>query len=96
MLENVVGSFLLGILTGFVLERKIPEHWKHGIGVGFCGSFTTMSTFAADTYSLFQQGTFLSLLLYVHVSLLGGLTLALIGMITGKRLGTKRVKVMRP
>jgi CrcB protein len=95
MLENLVGSFLLGLLTAFVLERNIPIPWKNGLGVGFCGSFTTMSTFAADTHELFLNGTLFSLSLYVAVSLAGGMFLALAGMIAGKKLGMRNGKVMK-
>jgi CrcB protein len=95
MLENLVGSFLLGLLTAFVLERNIPAPWKNGLGVGFCGGFTTMSTFAADTHELFLNGTLFSLALYVTVSLAGGICLALAGMVAGKRLGTRNGKVIK-
>jgi CrcB protein len=92
ILENLIGSFLLGLLTAFVLEKNIPAPWKHGVGVGFCGSFTTMSTFAADIYEFFLNGTFFSLSLYLAVSLTGGLCLALVGMVAGKKIGMKRVR----
>lgn len=95
MLENVIGSFLLGLLTAFVLERNIPTHWKNALGVGFCGSFTTMSTFAADTYQIFLNGTLFSLSLYLVVSLAGGMSLALVGMVAGKKLGNRNGKVMK-
>lgn len=95
MLENLVGSFLLGLLTAFALERNIPIHWKNGLGVGFCGSFTTMSTFAADTHELFLSGTLLSLSLYLVVSLAGGMSLAAVGMVAGKKIGMRNGKVMK-
>lgn len=95
ILENLIGSFLLGLLTAFVLERNIPDTWKLGVGVGFCGSFTTMSTFAADTHELFLNGTLFSLSLYLVGSLAGGICLALVGMVIGKRLGMRNGRVMK-
>jgi CrcB protein len=95
ILENLVGSFLLGILTAFVLERNISDTWKHGIGVGFCGSFTTMSTFAADTHELFLNGTLFSLSSYLIGSLAGGICIAFLGMVIGKRIGARKGMVTK-
>ncbi|WP_099362526.1 fluoride efflux transporter CrcB [Fredinandcohnia onubensis] len=50
---NISGSFLLGILTGLKLTHTIPE-WRWLIfGVGFCGAFTTFSTFGYEAIQLF-------------------------------------------
>ena len=43
---------------------------------GFCGGFTTFSTFSADTLGLLRQGLYLAAATYAAVSLLGGLLLA--------------------
>jgi CrcB protein len=47
---NVLGSFLLGVITGLALGRvAVPETVRLLVGVGFCGAFTTFSTFAVET-----------------------------------------------
>lgn len=86
---NVCGSLLLGLLTGWVLQRKINDVLKNGIGVGFCGGFTTMSAFAADLVLLFEQALFFAGVSYLLLSVIGGLTAAFIGIIIGSKLGHK-------
>lgn len=96
MFENIIGSFLLGILTGYVLVQKLPEHWKNGLGVGLCGSFTTMSTFAFDTYYLFHVYNLFYVGMYMIGSLLWGVIMAMLGMYAGQKLAVARKEGMRP
>lgn len=86
MIVNLIGSFLLGLLTEYMLVGKLPEHWKNGLGVGFCGGFTTMSTFAFDATYLMQTYSLVYAGIYVSSSLICGLILAMLGMYLGNRL----------
>jgi len=89
LIENLSGSFLLGVLTGWVVVKVIPPLLKEGIGVGFCGGFTTMSTLAADSVFLAGQATMLQAGFYVLISLVGGVMLALLGIILGQQVANK-------
>jgi CrcB protein len=94
LIENIVGSCLLGILTGFVLTKTIPDYLKMGIGVGFCGSFTTMSAFAYDLY-LLSHDSIPYLSLYFSISLIGGLGACLFGILLGTKWAMRKAGVMR-
>ena len=53
---NVSGSFLLGLLTGLVLFHSFPATLKVIAGTGFCGAYTTFSTFTYETIRLVEEG----------------------------------------
>lgn len=62
LVVNVLGSLLLGFLTGRVIDGA-DEAWRLVLGVGFCGGFTTFSTAVADTVRLAREGALRSALL---------------------------------
>lgn len=67
---NVVGSFLMGILSIMLLERfNVGPEFRAAILVGFLGSFTTFSTFSIETLTLLEQGDFTRALLNMALSL---------------------------
>jgi len=53
---NVTGSLLLGVLTGLALYHAFPKTPKVVLGTGFCGAYTTFSTFTFETVSLLEEG----------------------------------------
>ncbi|MGP4071829.1 fluoride efflux transporter FluC [Piscibacillus sp. B03] len=77
LIVNLVGSLLLGGFTAYLYFKK--NNTLHLLfGVGFCGSFTTMSMFAADATLLLESsgGQFLA---YALASVIGGILLAMLG-----------------
>lgn len=53
---NVLGSFVIGLVMALSLERGTPgPSVRLFLTVGFCGGFTTMSTFSYETLALFRE-----------------------------------------
>jgi CrcB protein len=88
---NVTGSFILGAVTAVLLER-MPEHqnWLLFLGTGFCGGYTTFSTFELETYRLVQNRSWWLVLANVFGSVAAGFlavvaAVALVGLVFPKR-----------
>ena len=52
LVANVIGSFILGIFSALTLALNIDPRYTLLVATGFCGSFTTMSSFALETSNL--------------------------------------------
>ena len=78
---NVTGSFIVGFFMIWATERVlIDPRWRLLIVVGFCGAFTTFSSYAFETMAYFEQGQWLLLLTNVVSNNLLCLGAALAGM----------------
>jgi CrcB protein len=78
---NVTGSFILGVAIFLFEERIAPEyrHWLLLIGTGFCGGYTTFSTFEYETFDLaVRQGSWWLALGYVTGSVVSGFVAVLL------------------
>ncbi|WP_228411300.1 fluoride efflux transporter CrcB [Kaistella carnis] len=79
---NIIGCFLIGVLTSYFL--KVDNYLKFLLITGFCGGFTTFSTFSAENFSLWQNGNYPVLLLYVLLSIIVGLIAVYLGLQVAK------------
>jgi len=71
---NIIGSFIIGIIFGVNLKTNtISSEMKWFLVTGFCGGFTTFSSFSLETFSLFREGQYVYFFSYVATSVVIGL-----------------------
>ena len=80
---NLTGSLLLGFLTGLALGHHLPAVPKALLATGFCGAYTTFSTFTYESVRLLEDGQLLEAAGNVAVSVAIGLGAAAIGLAIG-------------
>ena len=57
LLINCTGSFILGLFLVWTTERVVADpRWRLFVAIGFCGSYTTFSSYAYETFALLEQG----------------------------------------
>ena len=79
MAVNVIGCFLIGLLSGLSLGGHISPATKLVLVTGFCGGFTTFSTFMNENLLLGRDVAMLSAVLYTLLSLALGMIAVMIG-----------------
>ncbi|UGQ15015.1 fluoride efflux transporter CrcB [Yinghuangia sp. ASG 101] len=79
VIVNIVGSLVLGLLTGAAVAGAASSNVQLLLGTGLCGALTTYSTFSYETLSLAEQGLHTRALANVAVSLTAGIGAAFAG-----------------
>lgn len=86
-LATLIANFLASLILGFFLAQALASNGsdikKALIMTGFCGGFSTFSTFSAESFQLLQQGHYG----YVLLNIFGSIVVCLIGVGIGYKLG---------
>ena len=69
---NILGCLIIGLLWGY-FTRHINENLRLLLVVGFCGGFTTFSTFSYESVHMIQQNRWAAFIFYTSLSVIGGL-----------------------
>lgn len=80
---NVIGSFIIGLFSVVALALNLSSNYTLFVGTGFCGAFTTMSSFALETSNLMDNNR----LILVALNILANVGLSLVAVISGKVVG---------
>lgn len=84
---NIIGSFLIGFMLGiFMNSNLLHTNLKLFLVVGFCGGFTTFSSFTNENFLLLQNGQYLTALIYIGGSIMIGILAVFAGFLIANQL----------
>ena len=94
LVVNITGSFLLGSILRYAIDTPtLTPELRALLTVGFCGGYTTFSTFSYETVALMEDGEWSRATLYVALSVGLSLAATLLGLIASRELVAMRARL---
>ncbi|CAN5748939.1 fluoride efflux transporter CrcB [soil metagenome] len=85
LVVNLTGSFLLGLFLRYALETPtLSPELRAFLTIGFCGGYTTFSTFSYETFALLEDGEWTRAGLYAALSVMLALGAVILGFIVAR------------
>lgn len=81
---NLLGSFMAGLVWGLSTETTMKPETRIFLLVGFMGGFTTFSSYALESYNLFNNGEVKNAVINILVNNIGSLLLVFAGIVSAK------------
>ena len=80
-LANILGSLFIGLILGLAVKNDaLTQNHTLLLATGFCGGFTTFSTFAYENHVFLKSGDFMNFALYTIGSFVVGFLAVFLGM----------------
>jgi fluoride exporter len=89
---NLIGCLAMGVIAQFLTnaispgESSMPEHYRLLFAVGFCGSFTTLSSFVFEIGGMLQRNEIVLSFVYFVATLAGGFACFYLGLVLTRSL----------
>lgn len=77
---NIAGCFIIGLVMGLSFQSTVSSQVRLLVATGFCGGFTTFSTYSLEIFELYQRGEAGTSLLYLLSSIAAGLLFLWVGL----------------
>jgi fluoride exporter len=94
LVVNITGSFLLGAILRYAIDTpSLTPELRALLTVGFCGGYTTFSTFSYETVALMEDGEWSRATVYLTLSVGLSIAATLLGLIASRELVAMRARL---